>query len=68
MSTWTAPSTGTFHFAIGHQPHPFGACGDWCAGVGWKGWVAKDAAVDPDDDPNTDPARFGTGNGSPTAR
>lgn len=52
MAEWTAPHSGTYHFAKGSQPHASKACGDWCAGKGWYAWVAKDATVDPDNDPN----------------
>lgn len=61
MSAWTAPSTGTFHFqpAPDRPPHRFEDCTDDCrrpGRAGWFGWCAEGAEVDPDDDPNMDPA------------
>jgi hypothetical protein len=64
VTSWTAPSAGTWHFAKGEQPHPFDDCGTWCAGQGWLGWRAKGAVSDPDDDPNDDPSRFGAAGGT----
>lgn len=61
MTAWTAPSTDTFHFAVGEQPHAFDECGDWCgrASVGWYNWCAEGAVVDTDRDLDDDPNRFG---------